>query len=213
MPVGAVARVVQAPVKVKYCLYARKSMESEEAQILSIDSQIKEMLSMAERDHLDVVEIKKESHSAKEAGQRPVFNEIVDEIKQKKFNGILLDEGGSLAKNVVINDNSYYLIAYYGYPVRQSRLTDVVTDSSEYQTNTGETAGRGLVILNDKFQQVNYFYKLGYDDLFSGKKIDKRFTYTSKHFEIEYYPFAGLFNEKLTDRSGNHRVPDQKKKK
>ena len=99
MPVGAVARVVQAPVKVKYCLYARKSMESEEAQILSIDSQIKEMLQMAERDHLDVVEIKKESHSAKEAGQRPIFNEIVDEIKQKKFNGILTWNADRISRN------------------------------------------------------------------------------------------------------------------
>ncbi len=99
MPVGAVARVVQAPVKVKYCLYARKSMESEEAQILSIDSQIKEMLQMAERDHLEVIEIKKESHSAKEAGQRPIFNEIVDEIKQKKFNGILTWNADRISRN------------------------------------------------------------------------------------------------------------------
>jgi len=40
----------QVPVKVKYCLYARKSTESEERQILSIDSQIKEMLQLAERE-------------------------------------------------------------------------------------------------------------------------------------------------------------------
>jgi len=64
--------------KPKYCLYARKSTESEEQQVLSIDSQIKEMLQLAERENLDIVEIKKESHSAKETGQRPVFNEIVE---------------------------------------------------------------------------------------------------------------------------------------
>ena len=98
-PVGAMAREIQAPIRVKYCLYARKSMESEEAQILSIDSQIKEMLQMAERDHLEIVEIKKESHSAKEAGQRPVFNEIVDEIKQKKFNGILTWNADRISRN------------------------------------------------------------------------------------------------------------------
>lgn len=92
-------REIQAPVKVKYCLYARKSTESEEAQILSIDSQIKEMLQMAERDHLEIVEIKKESHSAKEAGQRPVFNEIVDGIKNRKFNGILTWAPDRISRN------------------------------------------------------------------------------------------------------------------
>ncbi len=77
------------PKKIKYVLYSRKSSESEERQILSIDSQVKEMLLLAEKEGLDVVEIKRESHSAKEAGQRPIFNEIVGEIRQGKYNGIL----------------------------------------------------------------------------------------------------------------------------
>ena len=99
-PVGAVAPTqTPLPVKVKYCLYARKSTESEEQQILSIDSQIKEMMAMAERDHLEIVEIKKESHSAKEAGQRPVFNEIVEEIKSGKFNGILTWAADRISRN------------------------------------------------------------------------------------------------------------------
>ena len=93
------AKEIPAPIKVRYCLYARKSTESEEQQILSIDSQIKEMLAMAERDHLEVVEIKKESHSAKEAGQRPVFNEIVDEITSGKFNGILTWAADRISRN------------------------------------------------------------------------------------------------------------------
>ena len=93
------ARELQAPVRVKYCLYARKSTESEEQQVLSIDSQIKEMIQMAERDGIDVVEIKKESHSAKEAGQRPVFNEIVEEIKGGKFNAILTWAPDRISRN------------------------------------------------------------------------------------------------------------------
>lgn len=77
------------PEKVRYCLYARKSSESEERQVLSIDSQIKEMLLLAERESLEIVTMKRESHSAKETGTRPVFNEILEEIRQGKYNGIL----------------------------------------------------------------------------------------------------------------------------
>ena len=78
-----------SPAKVKYCLYARKSTEQEDKQVLSIDSQIREMEKLAITEGLEIVTRKQESHSAKEAGQRPVFEEIISEIKQRKFDGIL----------------------------------------------------------------------------------------------------------------------------
>ena len=87
------------PVKVKYCLYARKSTEEEDKQILSIDSQIREMEKMAVTENLEIVVTKKESHSAKEAGQRPIFNEIVEEIKQQKFDGILTWAPDRISRN------------------------------------------------------------------------------------------------------------------
>jgi DNA invertase Pin-like site-specific DNA recombinase len=98
-PIGFKPKVEPVALSIKYCLYARKSTESEEQQILSIDSQIKEMLEMATRDNLEVVEIKKESHSAKEAGARPVFNEIVEEIKIGKFNAILTWAPDRISRN------------------------------------------------------------------------------------------------------------------
>lgn len=87
------------PARIKYVLYARKSTEQEDKQVLSIDSQIKEMEKMAELDNLEIVETKRESHSAKEAGQRTVFNEIVEELKQGKFNGILTWAPDRIARN------------------------------------------------------------------------------------------------------------------
>jgi len=85
--------------EVKYCLYARKSSESEEKQILSIDSQVKEMLLIAEKDNLEVVTVKRESHSAKETGQRPIFNEIIEELRQGKFSGILTWAPDRISRN------------------------------------------------------------------------------------------------------------------
>ena len=90
---------VEEPPKVKYCLYARKSSESEEKQVLSIDSQVKEMLQIAERDGLEIVEIRRESHSAKDSAQRPVFNELIGDIKKERFNGILTWAPDRLSRN------------------------------------------------------------------------------------------------------------------
>lgn len=50
---------------IKYCLYARKSSEAEERQALSIDSQIKEMPQLAEREKLEVVTMKREIEIAR----------------------------------------------------------------------------------------------------------------------------------------------------
>jgi site-specific DNA recombinase len=97
-PLGYAAKVA-SPIRMTYCLYARKSTEQEDKQVLSIDSQIKEMEKMAAAENLEIVVMKKESHSAKEAGQRPVFNEIVEELKQGKFNGILTWAPDRIARN------------------------------------------------------------------------------------------------------------------
>jgi len=97
---GTVAQPnTQIPPKVKYVLYARKSTESEERQVLSIDSQIAEMLKMAEKEGLDIVEIRRESHSAKDSGQRPVFNEILKDIRGGRFSGILTWAPDRLSRN------------------------------------------------------------------------------------------------------------------
>lgn len=100
-PLGARAQTTtqQPTPKMKYCLYARKSSESEERQVLSIDSQIKEMLQLAEREELEVSEIRRESHSAKDTGQRPVYNELLADIRQSKFNGILTWAPDRLSRN------------------------------------------------------------------------------------------------------------------
>jgi len=87
------------PIKVRYCLYARKSTEEEDKQALSIESQVREMTALAAREGLEIVEIKRESHSSKEVGQRPVYNQLLDDIRCGKFNGILTWAPDRLSRN------------------------------------------------------------------------------------------------------------------
>jgi len=84
---------------IAYCLYARKSSESDERQAMSIDSQIKEMQIVAQREELIVKEIREESHSAKLSGQRPVFNQLLIDIEQGEFGGILTWAPDRLSRN------------------------------------------------------------------------------------------------------------------
>jgi DNA invertase Pin-like site-specific DNA recombinase len=86
-------------IPIRYCLYARKSSEAEEKQALSVDSQVKEMLLIAEREHLNIVDIYRESHSAKDCGQRPVYNKLLLDIREGKFDGILVWHPDRLARN------------------------------------------------------------------------------------------------------------------
>ncbi len=91
--------IIATETRIKYVLYARKSTESDEQQALSIDSQVKEMTAIAERLKLNVVAIKRESHSAKASGQRPVFKELLEEINKGIYNGILTWAPDRLSRN------------------------------------------------------------------------------------------------------------------
>ncbi len=93
-------QVEQAPsAPLRYCLYSRKSTEADDKQALSIESQVKEMTTLADRDSLHIVDIKREAHSSKEVGQRPIFNQMVEEIRSGKFNAILTWAPDRLARN------------------------------------------------------------------------------------------------------------------
>lgn len=142
---------------IRYCLYARKSTESEERQVLSIDSQVKEMLRIAERENLDIVDIRRESHSAKDSGQRPVFKELLEDIKRGRFNGILTwapdrlsRNGGDLGSLVDLMDQKLLLeIRTYGQvftnsPNEKFLLMILGSQAKLENDNRGVNVKRGL---------------------------------------------------------------------
>lgn len=83
----------------KYVLYARKSSESEDRQVKSLDDQETEMLTIAKREGLEIVQIIRESHSAKTTKERPEFNNMIKGIQSGKFTAILTWAPDRISRN------------------------------------------------------------------------------------------------------------------
>lgn len=88
-----------ANTPLKYCLYARKSSESDERQAMSIDSQLAEMRTLAKLQQLNVVFELEESHSAKESGKRPVYMRMLEGIRSGEYNAVLTWAPDRLSRN------------------------------------------------------------------------------------------------------------------
>lgn len=84
----------------RYILYARKSSESEDRQVLSIDSQIQELRDHARSRGLAVVSVVSEAMSAKAPG-RPLFAKMMQEVSRGRADGILCWKLDRLARNPV----------------------------------------------------------------------------------------------------------------
>jgi len=81
-------------------IYARKSTESEDRQVLSIDSQIQELKEFAVRQGLGIPVVLTESKSAKSPG-RPIFNDLLARINKGELDSVLCWKIDRLARNPV----------------------------------------------------------------------------------------------------------------
>lgn len=86
--------------KLKYVLYVRKSTDDPQRQLRSIDDQIKECKDFAAFSKIRIAAIIKEEKSAKKPNQRPRFNEMLEGIRTKKYDGILAWNPDRLARNM-----------------------------------------------------------------------------------------------------------------
>ena len=83
----------------KAVLYARKSTESEDRQIQSIDDQIRIMKGVARDEGLRIVDVLSESKSAKAPGVRLVFKQMMRDIEDGKYDVILVWDTSRLSRN------------------------------------------------------------------------------------------------------------------
>lgn len=86
--------------RINYFLYARKSSESEDRQMASIDAQLAELRKMAQDNGLNVIKEFSEAKSAKAPG-RPVFSEMMERINKGEADGIICWKLNRLARNPI----------------------------------------------------------------------------------------------------------------
>jgi DNA invertase Pin-like site-specific DNA recombinase len=99
-----------------HVIYARKSTESEDRQVLSIDSQIRELQDVAIRRGAVVAETLTEAHSAKAPG-RPVFGALMKRIQRGEIASVFCWKMDRLARNPL--DSGQILQALADHKIEQ----------------------------------------------------------------------------------------------
>lgn len=116
---------MQTNAGVKYFLYVRRSQDSEDRQMASLEDQKAEMMKVAERLGIDIVDTVEESQSAKKPG-RPRFNEMLGRIHAGEANGILCWKINRLARNPVDGGQISWML-------QQDVIRHIQTFSGEYR--------------------------------------------------------------------------------
>ena len=132
-------------MKTKYFLYARKSTEDEERQVMSIEAQLAELAEFAKRENIEIAERFIESKSAKKPG-REIFNKMMSKVySTKEPVGILAWHPDRLARNSVDGGQIIYCI-------------DTLKISSlRFPTFWFEPTPQGLFMLQVAFGQSKYY--------------------------------------------------------
>jgi DNA invertase Pin-like site-specific DNA recombinase len=99
-----------------YFIYCRKSSEAEDRQVLSIESQTRELEQIAAKLNLPIMEILTESKSAKEPG-RPIFNQMMQRVYRGEAAGIICWKLDRLARNPVDGGSIIWAIKQHGIRV------------------------------------------------------------------------------------------------
>ena len=141
---------------IKYIAYCRKSTDEKDKQIMSIDQQIDELKSFAQRENLEISEFLIEAETAKVPG-RSVFNSLINLIEKGLINGIISWHPDRLARNSIDGGKIIYLVDtgklqslkfpsfwFENTPQGKFMLSIAFGQSKYYVDNLSENVKRGL---------------------------------------------------------------------
>ena len=140
----------------KYILYARKSTDVEDKQILSIDAQVTELKDFAKKLDLQVVDTLIEKQTAKKRG-RPVFGKMLERIQDGEADGILAWLPDRLSRNSIDSGQIIYMLDenqitdlkfphfwFQNTPQGKYMLANEFNSSKQYVDNLSVNTKRGL---------------------------------------------------------------------
>ncbi|PJA86454.1 MAG: hypothetical protein CO142_00120 [Candidatus Moranbacteria bacterium CG_4_9_14_3_um_filter_44_28] len=128
----------------KYILYARKSTEEDDRQVLSIEAQLVELKEFAAKEKLEIVASLCEAKTAKEPG-RIKFAEMLSLLEKGKADGIISWHPDRLARNSVDGGKIIYFV------------DRGLIKSLKFPCFWFEPTPQGLFMLNIAFGQSKYF--------------------------------------------------------
>ena len=128
----------------KYLFYCRKSSESDEKQVMSLDSQERELIILAKKLGVRAaLKPYRESKSAKTIG-RPFFNEMLEKVRSGEANAIMTWHPDRLSRNPV---DAARIIAL----MDEGKLMEVVTPYQAFNNNSMSKYMLGMFMLQAKF--------------------------------------------------------------
>ncbi len=113
-------------MKPKCFLYARKSTESEEKQVQSIEDQKNYWMRRASDMGLDIIEIFSEEKSAKAPKKRTVFYEMLERMERENVRIILCWKLDRLTRNPVDTGTIQYML-------QTGKMDRIITSDREYR--------------------------------------------------------------------------------
>ena len=128
----------------KYIIYARKSTDVEDKQVLSIEAQLVELRAYARNENLQIIDELVEKKSAKTPG-RPIFAELLKRVERGEANGVIAWHPDRLARNSIDGGQIVYLLD-------QTHLANL-----KFPTFWFENTAQGKFMLSIAFGQSKYY--------------------------------------------------------